>query len=596
MIELTRTAPAESRMAFLKAHFDDSPLGFFMANKVGLIEYINRTAAAIIGFGHAEEAEGASLQDVELIMNCGLMESFGSLLNGRTFQKKEHGCTNRQGHFAILNISGSPFRGENGNIEGILGMVQDITDTSKRKAELEEAIFELSIMSQVSEALSSTADLDEVLKVILTGVTANQGLGFNRAFLFLVDEQAACLEGKIAVGPFNPEEAGQIWSRLAQQQKTLKELLDDYSERENASNYSLSSLIAGWKIPLDVDSVFSRAINDGCGLNAGNRDNLSPVSSEILNRLNTENLAVAPIISKGKKLGLIAADNRITRRRITSSEVQLLQTFANHTAVAIERSRLYDNLVEHAAELEQKNRLLAESQEQMIRVEKMSVIGELTSSIAHELRNPLTVIGGFANLILSAGGNEANAEYINIILSETKRAETVLHQVLDFSRASRTKTREIDFNVLVSGTSDLLLSKIKHRHRPPILKLGGQKLAVWGNPDQLQHALLQFMIIAVEEMTDECSIELITHLKEDMVRLTFGFNGGEEARTKVVKTLKQIFGNNTGTQKLSIIVAGETLRYHGGNYGVESSPENLPKLYIELPQYRGGIDEQTAGN
>ena len=104
------------------------------------------------------------------------------------------------------------------------------------------------------------------------------------------------------------------------------------------------------------------------------------------------------------------------------------------------------------------------------------------------------------------------------------------------------------------------------------------------------------MIIAVEEMTDECTIELVTVVNDGNVRLVIGFDGGEEARAKVVKTLKQIFGNSTGTQKLSIIVAGETLRYHGGNYGVESSSEILPKLFIELPQYKGGVDEQTSGS
>jgi PAS domain S-box-containing protein len=596
MIDLTHTEPAESKIAFLKAHFDESPLGFFVADERGLIEYINGTAAAIVGFDSAGEAHGYSLNDIESVFSCGFSEAFNTVWSGRTFQRKGHRCTNRKGHFAILNIFCHPLRGDSEEILGLLGVVQDVTDTFRKNAELQEAIFELSIMSQVSEALSSTADLDEVLKIILTGVTANQGLGFNRAFLFLTDAEAVYLEGKIAVGPSNPEEAGQIWSRLARQHHSLKELLDDYSERENALNYSLSSLIAGWRIPLAEDTFFSRAINEACGINVNSSEDLSTASMDILHRLNTGNLAVAPIISKGKNLGLIAADNRITGRRITSSEVSLLQTFANHTAVAIERSRLYDKAVEHAAELEQINMQLAESQEQIIRVEKMSVIGELTSSIAHELRNPLTVIGGFANLLLSAGNSEGNAEYLGIILSETKRAETVLHHVLDFSRASRTKTREIDFNYLVSTTSQLLHSKIKHRHKPPLLKLAEQRLSVWGNPDQLQHALLQFMIIAVEEMTDECTIELVTVANDGNVRLVIGFNGGEEARAKVVKTLKQIFGNSTGTQKLSIIVAGETLRYHGGNYGVESSSEVFPKLFIELPQYKGGVDEQTSGS
>ncbi len=596
MLELATTMPAGRREAFLKAQFDDSPLGVFLADNQGFIEYLNANAAGIIGFEGVEEGYGVSLHDIESAMNCGLTEAFGSILDGKVFQKKEYRCTNRHGHFAILNIFCSPFRGENGETAGVLGVMQDVTESSRRKAELEEAIFELSILSQVSEALSSSADLDEVLKVIMTGVTANQGLGFNRAFLFLGDGNGDFLEGKIAVGPRSPEEAGQIWARLACQQKTLKELLEDYSEREDQSNYSLTSLVAGWRIPLSENSIFAEALNNGIGLNVDTHHDLSGASAEILARLSTSNLAVAPIVSKGKKLGIIAADNQITGKKISASDVDLLQTFANHTSVAIERSRLYDNLAGHATELEEINRQLADSQEQIIRIEKMSVIGELTSSIAHELRNPLTVIGGFANLMISSGGNEPNAEYLNIILSETKRAENVLRQVLDFSRASRTKTQEIDFNQLVARTAELLPSRLRHRSKPPSLKLCEQRLAVWGNPDQLQHALLQFMLITSEELTDDCRVELSTHLNDETVRSVIEFIAGEESRPKVIKTLKQIFGNSTGTQKLSIIVAGETLRYHGGNYGVEGSPDELPKVFMELPRYKGGYDEQTSGD
>jgi len=596
MLEHATMTPAGRTVALLRAQFDDSPLGVFLADSHGFIEYLNSSAAAVIGFDRIEEGYGSSLYDIESAMNCGLADAFGYILDGSIFQKKEYGCTNRHGHYAILNLICSPYREESGEIIGVLGIMQDVTDSSKRKAELEEAIFELSIMSQVSEALSSTADLEEVLKIILTGVTANQGLGFNRAFLFLVNESGDQLEGKIAIGPGSPEEAGQIWARLSKQQKTLKELLDDYSERENQSNYSLTSSIAGWKIPLSETSIFSEALSSGAGINVDAHQELSEKSVEILQRLSTSNLAIAPIVGKGKNLGIIVADNRITGKKISVSDVELLQTFANHTSVAIERSRLYDNLAAHAAELEVINRQLAESQEQIIRVEKMSVIGELTSSIAHELRNPLTVIGGFANLMITSGGNESCAEYLNIILSETKRTENVLHQVLDFSRASRTKTQEIDFNQLVTRTAELLPSKLKHRSKPPLIKVDNQPLAVWGNPDQLQHALLQFMLVASEELTDDCRLELSTCLNENAVRSIIGFIAAEDSRPKVIKVLKQIFGNNTGTQKLSVIVAGETIRYHGGNYGIEGAQDELPRIFIELPQYKGGYNEPTSDN
>lgn len=588
MVDILETLPTGLRTESLRSVLDNSSLGFFVVNIDGLIEYLNGEAARIIGFDENDNVSECSLQDIESVINGGLMGAFASVLDGGTFRKYEHRCTNRRGHFAVLNLFCSPYRGDDGKAVGALGIIQDITDSFRQKAELEEVNCELSIMGQVSEALSTTDTLDKILKIILTGVTANQGLGFNRAFLFLANEEEQMLEGKIAVGPRNPEEAGQVWARLAGQQQTLTELLNDYLEREGNSSFTLSSLISDWKMPLESTSIFSQVVKEARGINVFADSGLSPESEEILRRLDTRNLAVAPIISKGRRLGLIAADNQITGKAIVDSDLQLLQTFANQSAVAIERSQLHDKLVEHAARLEEKNRQLADSQEQMIRVEKMSVIGELTSSIAHELRNPLTVIGGFANLMLTAGGNDANSEYLNIILSEAKRAEVVLHQVLDFSRASRTGAREIDVNLLVSQTHELLLSRICCHLKPPALSLSDQKLTVWGNPDQLQHALYQFMDLTLEELTGECTVEFSTELIDNIVRLTIGFSCSDSGRARVAETLKLFFGSSTGNQKLSMIVAGETIKYHGGSFGVEGTAENMPKIYIELPQKSGG--------
>ena len=583
MVDLLSPSTIEKPTDFLRALFTDSSLGFLIINERGLLEFLNNEAARIIGFENTEEAQGYSLHDIDAVINCNMREVFDSVMKGNIYQKKEHRCTNRCGHFIVLSAYCGPYRQIDGQIGGLVAIIQDITSFYRKKTDLENAICELSIISQVAEALSSTADLETALKIILTGVTANQGLSFNRAFLFMVDENKNILRGEMAIGPRNPEEAGKIWSLLAQQPKTLTELLNDYVERENSSSFSLSSMISDWEIPLNESSVFGQAMNTAQWANVYIQDNLDVKSLEILRRLNTDHLAVAPIISKDRKLGLIAADNQITGKRITDSDMQLLQTFANNTAVAVERSQLYQNLIRHSAELEEKNQLLARSQEQIVRVEKMSVIGELTSSIAHELRNPLAVIGGFANLMLSAGKNDANSEYLNIILTEAKRTESVLHQVLDFSRASRTKSRDMDFNMLVKQTHELLISRLKHYQKPPTLNLSDEKYIVWGNPDQLQHALYQFMNLSTEEMTDECEVDISTQSCENQVRLKVAFGGNDKSRERVVKTLNQIFNNPGGTYKLSIIVAGETIRYHGGNFGIESSEGGLPKIFIELP-------------
>ncbi len=579
------------KLVMPEALMKDSHFGLFVTNEYGLLEYINNEAARILGFKNIEEARDFSLLNIEMTINCGLSEKFNKILGGEGFQKLEHRCTNRLGHFAYLNIICYPHSDEAGRVSGIFGIIEDVTESCQRRVKLEEANYVLSVISQVSEALASAAALDDVLRIILTGVTANQGLGFNRAFLFLINDDETDFQGKIAIGPNNPEEAHEIWTRLAGRHRTLLELLDDYRENEKNNNFSTSLKIDDWKIPLDCPTIFSEAMDKACGLYVTRDENLTGGSLEILNRLQSDNLAVAPIIGRGKRLGIIAADNKITGKIITETRVKLLQIFANNSAVALEHAKLYDNILERATELEKINRQLAESQEQIIRAEKMSVIGELTSSIAHELRNPLMVIGGFANLMISSGIAGDDSEYLNIILSETQRSEAVLHQVLDFSRASRTKSREIDFNALVSEAFNYFQSKTKFRQKGIKLNLTEEPVTVWGNPDQLLHVLLQFMHLSSEGISDDVKTIVATHRDNSTVKLTVSFQGSKQAETSTRQVLDKIFGNRNGTQRLSLIVAGETIKYHGGNYGVENSVDNNPKIYVELPYMRGSKND-----
>ncbi len=586
-MNIATLSPREIEIVSIKNQFDNVPIGCMVVTLEGAICYINREAARLLGYDGPADLENASVRDIEAILNCGFYEARNVIMTGETYRKTEHKCTNCRGQFKVLNIFCNPFRDADGKIIGILSLLQDVSESTLKKQDLEEAIYELSIMSQVSEALSSSAELDEIFKVVLTGVTSSQGLGFNRAFLFLIDNNNENLVGQLAVGPTSPEEAGRIWTQLESKRMTLREMLDAGHYNSGNGDSALTSLIKGWKIPLSDQNIFGTAVLTGQAMLTLRSESLGAQSRSILARLGVENIALAPIISKGRRLGLIVADNQITGREISPSLVELLQAFACQTAVAIERSRLYDSQVERAEELARINRQLAESQEQIIRVEKMSVIGELTSSIAHELRNPLTVIGGFANLLLTTGASDANNEYLNIILSETKRAESVLHQVLDFSKASRAENRAIGFHQLVHNCCNIVAARLKRGQPQPALVGDNPGLTVWGNPDQLQHAIVQFLNMIIDGSTENNAINLDISANDSTVFLTVSVTFEKNDRKRLTRMLEQGFNNPSGTQRLSILVAGETIRYHGGNFGLESSEDGLPKIRVELPLYKG---------
>ncbi|MFH1593717.1 MAG: hypothetical protein ABID09_03350, partial [Candidatus Omnitrophota bacterium] len=99
-------------------------------------------------------------------------------------------------------------------------------DMERAKAELERVRSELLLLYEVSNAMRTTLELEQILFIILTAATSHEGLGFNRAMLFLVNEKEQILEGKMGIGPKSIEEATKIWKGIEDKKMALDDLIN----------------------------------------------------------------------------------------------------------------------------------------------------------------------------------------------------------------------------------------------------------------------------------------------------------------------------------------------------------------------------------
>ncbi len=566
----------------MSSGLDDLGVGLLILSQDGRLNEYNQAAAEMLDLDEKDMTEPLHISHLAPVLGTSLSDAVNDL-GPKHVRSHRYGlhCSNRNGRYMLLDICClSSF---DDGLPITIGLLHDVRQRHHFSGDEHFLRQELQILTDVAAALSSSSELVQLLKVILTGATAAQGLGFNRAFLFLHEEDTNELVGHMAVGPLSAEEAGSIWRNLDAMRLSLEELLDSEQHQSDERSDGITQLITDFKVSLAEESIIGHVCREGACLNLTVSEDIDPVTRSLVERLGTDNLALVPMVSKGHLLGLLAADNQITGRPISDEAVHLLQVLANQAAVAMERARLYEAQRERRCELERINQLLAESQSQIIKFEKMSVIGELTSAIAHELRNPLTIIGGFANLMLKAELPEENREYLNIIAAEIKRAESVLHQVLDFSQASRGANQAIDFSQLVQRCMELLKGRFSSRELPMFLSLAGPPLKVFGNYDQLSHAVYQFLKFVVEDLIPPGDAEVRTEFRDDLAVMLIKIRCGEHERDKVRKTLRRIFSQNRTSQHLTILVAGETIRYHGGNLGIACGDDTLPSLYIELP-------------
>jgi diguanylate cyclase (GGDEF)-like protein len=231
--------------------------------------------------------------------------------------------------------------------------VLDLTimeELNKLKTELERTKIELKILYEISNAMRTTLKLDEILYIILTGVTAHTGLGFNRAILFLVNEKGQLIEGKMGIGPENGEEANIAWTRIKEEKMDLEDLIDAFKNSNTVLESSFNRQVKDLKVSMfdKNENPLALAVLDGMPLHLSGQTLHQYRNSPVIRVLESNELVLIPLKAKDRVNGIIVADNFITNDPITKDDIRMLTMLANQAGLAIENSQLFELTAERA--------------------------------------------------------------------------------------------------------------------------------------------------------------------------------------------------------------------------------------------------------
>lgn len=227
-------------------------------------------------------------------------------------------------------------------------------DAARRERELlDRRISDLSLLFKGLDVALSSVKLPQVLHAFMTCVTAGEAIGFNRAFLFLLDASQQELCGVLAVGPASGEDAARIWTRLADERPTLDEklrrALDDPHDEPPAPD-SLQERIHALRVPLDASySVLARAVlrADPSPVRFSLDEGPEPFAEEF----DSNDFVVVPILGRERTIGVLVADNVYSGEPVNNERVELLSGLASHIGVIIENVLMFDDVSRRYAEL-----------------------------------------------------------------------------------------------------------------------------------------------------------------------------------------------------------------------------------------------------
>jgi len=204
--------------------------------------------------------------------------------------------------------------------------------------------------------------------------------------------------------------------------------------------------------------------------------------------LNSDHFAIIPIMMKDTSVGVLIVDNYFNHRKIVQEQVNILQIVVNQGALAIANARFFDELTQALGDLQ-------EAQEELVKKEKMAVLGEISAGVAHDIRNPLMAIGGFARRLKKKIGDD---KYLDIIIHESTRLEHLLTDILIYSKEVVLECSLIHLQDLFQESISIVKQAKPVNNIETIIE--GADITIYVDNDKLQQVLISVMINAVEAM------------------------------------------------------------------------------------------------
>ena len=391
-------------------------------------------------------------------------------------------------------------------------------------------------LSSVSRTINSTLNLDEALRAITK--EACELMRARMCSLMLLDDTREWLDLRASFG------AGDAY--IKKPRLSLAE--------------SLLGVVLRRQKPLQVANV-----------QADSRyQNVELARSESL-----VSLLSVPLIFSGQAIGTL---NVYTARtyNFSNEEIKILSALAELSAIAIEKARLYERIVD--------------VEEQLRQNEKLSALGLLAAEVAHEIRNPLTVMKLlYHSLDLKFAANDPRAKDSEIIESKIEHLNKIVEQILDFARTTEPNLAPVSLNELVDELGLLVRHKLSNQGIKLVRDLAEDLPLVLGDAPQLEQAFLNLILNATEAMAGGGTLTIRSRVvvadgKPAQVALEFKDTGAGMTADQQQRAFKAVLATtkDKGTG-LGLAIVGRIIETHHGQIKIISRAGRGTTMRILLP-------------
>jgi signal transduction histidine kinase len=289
-------------------------------------------------------------------------------------------------------------------------------------------------------------------------------------------------------------------------------------------------------------------------------------------------LLSVPLLFGGQAIGTLSVYTG-QPYSFSNEEIRILSALAELSAIAIEKARLYERLVD--------------VEEQLRQNEKLSALGLLAAEVAHEIRNPLTVLKMlYHSLDLKFPPGDPRTKDASIIDQKIEHLNKIVEQILDFARTNEPQLAPVNLNQLIDELGLLVRHKLKHQNIHLIRTLQPDLPLVLGDAGQLEQAFLNLILNAAEAMNEGGTLTIAsracrlppqspssTYVEVEFKDTGPGMTLGQSQRafTSFLSTTK---AKGTG---LGLAIVARVVETHRGQVNIQSRPGEGTVVTVLLP-------------
>ncbi len=296
-----------------------------------------------------------------------------------------------------------------------------------------------------------------------------------------------------------------------------------------------------------------------------------------------------PISERNRKIGAILLESSQKEDCFSEENIPLLRAFADSIGLAISKAQSHHMLKEKYSRLEEDSQTMGVTYPQLLQSEKLATVGELASSIAHDINNPLMTIMARTDILLSRmDPRDPMHKSIEVIEKQVERIAKLVKGILGFARMSRPEFASQDINQVV--TESILLTENHLKNKNIRLKRGlGEDLPLTlADKNKLQQVFLNLITNAAQAMTEGGTLTVSTGLGTDRlgnqsILVSFSDTGYGIETEDLGKIFDSFFTTKENGTGLGLAIAKGIVDEHGGSISVESDVGKGTTVTVMLP-------------